>query len=144
MYWFRSAITLRLGENVDDVGPTEGTERSLLHVEVTGAPPGLRRLPTTVDVLAAEGGIESAEGLTDGAVLLDIQEVAGSVPHLALGLLNEERFGDSDVSGVFLDGYGRDMAGEQGVVGGSRNDSMHNKCAVNTSILFHNAKIIIK
>ena len=63
-------------------------------------------------MLAAECGIESAEGLTDGAVLLDIQEVAGSVPHLALGLLNEEGFGDPYVSGVFLDGYGRDVTGK--------------------------------
>lgn len=74
-------------------------------------------------MLAAEGGIESAEGLADRAVLLDVQEVAGSVPHLPLGLLDEERLGDSDVSGVLLDGYGRDMAGKESIV--NSDDGFH-------------------
>lgn len=104
---------MKLGENIDNVSPAEGTECSLLHVEVTGTPPGLRRLPPAVDVFVTKGGIESAESLTDRAILLDIQEVAGSVPHLTLGLLDEEGFGDSDVSGVLLDRHGRDVAGKE-------------------------------
>ena len=135
---------MRLGENVDNVSPAEGTECSLLHVEVTGTSPGLRRLSPAVDVLVAEGGVECAEGLTDRAVLFDIQEVAGPVPHLTLDLLYEEGLSDTDVSGVFLDSHGRDVAGKQGVVSSGRNDGMHNKCIVNISILFPNAKIIIK
>lgn len=104
---------MRLRENVNDVGPAEGAEQPLLDVEVAGTAPRLRRLPPAVDVLAAQGGVESAEGFTNGAVLFYIQEVAGPVSHLTLGLLDEEGFGDSDVSGVLLDRHGRDVAGKE-------------------------------
>jgi len=110
-------LALRLGEYVDDVGPAEGAERSPLNVEVAGAAPGFRGLSPSVDVLAAEGGVEGSEGFPDGAVLLDIEEVAGAGAHLALGFLDEEGLGDADIGGVLLDGDGRDVAGEEWVGG---------------------------
>lgn len=110
-------MALRLGENVDDVGPAEGTELAALNVEVAGAAPGFRGLSPSVDVFAAEGGVEGSEGFTDGAVLLDVEEVAGSLAHLALGFLDEEGLGNADVGGVLLDGDGRNVAGEEGIGG---------------------------
>ncbi len=69
-------------------------------------------------MLATEGGVEGSECLPNGAVFLDIEEVAGAVSHLALGFLDEEGLGDSDVSGVLLGGYGYDVTGEESVGGG--------------------------
>ncbi len=85
-----------LGEYCDEIGPTEAAEATLLHIPVAGASPILRADAPAVDVLAANGSIESAESLTDLAVGLLVDEVAsGGGAHLAFGLLNEQGLGRS-------------------------------------------------
>ena len=75
----------------DQVFPAEATEAALLHIPVWGAAPVLRTDAPAVNVLAAEGGIESAESFTDLAVGLLVDEVAsGGGAHLAFCLLNEQ------------------------------------------------------
>ena len=108
-----------LGENCDQVGPTEAAEAALLHIPVAGAAPGLRAIAPAVDVLAADGSIESAESLTDLAVGLLVDEVASrGGAHLALGLLNEEGLGSSHKGGAGGTGDGSDVASNESVVGG--------------------------
>jgi hypothetical protein len=76
-------------------------------------------------MLSAECGIEGAESLPDGTIFLNVKEVTGARAHLALGFLNEEGFGDPDVSGVLLGGHGYDVTGEDSV-GGSDCKGIHN------------------
>ena len=114
-----------LGEDIDNVLPTERAEGPFLDVEVAGASPGLRRLSATIDVLIAQDGVEGPERLADGAVLLDVQEVAGSSPHLTLGFLDEEGFGGAHQGGALLRRNDGDVAGDEGRIGGGGNDGIH-------------------
>ena len=120
-----SPLVKRL-ENCDEVGPPEGTEASLLHIPVAGAAPGLRAIAPAVDVLAADGGVESAESLTDLAVGLLVDEVAsGGGAHLALGFLNEKSLAGSHKGGAGLGGDGGDVASNESVVGSGGDDGCH-------------------
>ena len=70
-------------------------------------------------MLAAESRVESAECLTDGTVLLGVDETAsGGGAHLALGLLNEQGFAGSHQGRAGLGGDGGDVACYESVVGG--------------------------
>ena len=116
----------QLGEDRHEIGPTEAAEASLLHIPVAGAAPGLRAIAPAVDVLAADGGVESAESLTDLAVGLPVDEVAsGGGAHLALGLLNEKGFAGSHKSGAGLGGDSGDVASNESVVGSGGDDGCH-------------------
>lgn len=120
-----SPLVKRL-DNGDEIGPTEAAEAALLHIPVAGAAPGLRAIPTAVDVLAAEGGVESAESLTDGAVSLLVDEVAsGGGAHLAFGLLNEQGLGSAHKGGAGFGRDGGDVASYESVVGSGGNDGSH-------------------
>ena len=120
-----SPLVKRL-DNGDEIGPTEAAEASLLHIPVAGAAPGLRAIPTAVDVLAAERRVESAESLTDLAVGLLVDEVAsGGGAHLAFGLFNEEGLGSTHKGGAGLCGDGGDVASNESVVGGGGDDGSH-------------------
>lgn len=90
-------------------------------------------------MFVAEGSVERAESLPHGAVLLDVEEMTGSFAHLTLGFLDEEGLGYADVGGVFLDGYSRNVAGNEGV--GSLNGRNH---VLNFLLLFSNTNIILK
>ena len=115
-----------LRENCNEVGPTEAAEASLLHIPIAGAAPGLRAIASTVDVLAADGWVESTEGFTDFAVGLLVDEVAsGGGAHLALGLLNEKGFGSSHQGRASGTGDGGDVASYESVVGGGGDDGSH-------------------
>ena len=97
----------------------------MLDVKVAGASPILWRLPPSVDVFPTEGGVEGAECFPDGAILLDVQEMAGTGAHLTFDFFYEEGLGDPDIGGALPYGYGCDMTGKEGVVGSGRNDSFH-------------------
>lgn len=118
-------MALRLRENVNNVGPAEGTERPTLDVKVAGTSPALRRLPTSVDVFPAEGGVEGAESFPDGAVFPDVKEMTGAGAHLTLGFLNEEGLGDPYIGGTLPYGYGCDMTSKERTVGGGSNYGSH-------------------
>ena len=116
----------QLGEDCNEICPTEAAEASLLHIPVAGAAPGLRAIASAVDVLAADGSIESAESLTDLAVGLLVDEVASrGGAHLALGLFNEEGLGSSHKGGAGGTGDGSDVASNESVVGGGGDDGSH-------------------
>ena len=118
-----SPLVKRL-ENCDQIGPTEAAEAALLHIPVAGAAPGLRAFASAVDVLAADGSVESAESLTDLAVGLLVDEVAsGGGTHLPLGFLNQEGLAGSHKCGAGLDGDGFNVAGDKSVVGGGDDGS---------------------
>ena len=110
---------LNLRKDRYEVFPAEGTETALFHIPVAGAAPGLRAFASAVDVLAAEGRVESAERLTDRAVFLGVDEAAtGSGTHLPFCLLYEKGFGGSHQGGAGLGGDGGDVACYKSVVGG--------------------------
>ena len=120
-----SPLVKRL-ENCDEVGPTEAAEATLLHIPVAGAAPGLRAISTAVDVLAADGSVESAEGFTDLAVGLLVDEVAsGGGAHLAFGFLYEQGLGSTHKAGAGGTGDGSDVASNESVVGGGGDDGSH-------------------
>lgn len=96
-------------------------------------------MAAAVDMFVAECGIESAKSIPNGAVLLDVKEVTGSLAHLTLGFLDKQGLGNADVGGVFLDGYSRNVAGNEGV--GSLNGRNH---VLNFLLLFSNTNIILK
>ena len=112
-------LVRQLREDRHEIGPTEAAEASLLHIPVAGAAPGLRAIAPAVDVLAADGGVESAESLTDLAVGLLVDEVAsGGGAHLAFGLLNEQSLAGSHKGGAGLCRDGGDVASYESIVGG--------------------------
>ena len=75
-------------------------------------------------MLAAEGGVERAESLTDLAVGLLVDEVAsGGGTHLAFCLLNEKGLAGSHKGGAGLGGDGGDVASNESVVGGGDDGS---------------------
>lgn len=96
-------------------------------------------MAAAVDMFVAEGRVESAESLPNGSVLLDVKEVTGALAHLTLGFLDEEGLGYADVGRVFLDGYSRNVAGNEGV--GSLNGRNQ---VFNFLLLFSNTNIILK
>ena len=111
-------------ENCDQVFPAEGPKSALLHIPVRGASPILRADAPAVDVLAADGSVESAESLTDLAVGLLVDEVAsGGGAHLAFGLLNEQGLGSTHKTGAGGTGDGSDVASNESVVGGGDDGS---------------------
>ena len=116
-----------LGEDVNNVLPSERAELPLFDIEVAGAPPILRGLTPPVDVLVAQGGVESAERLADGAILLHIDEVAGPRTHLAFCFLNEEGFRRAHQGGALLRRDDGDMAGDEGGIGGGDDSGFHNE-----------------
>ena len=103
----------------DEIGPAERAKTALLHIPVAGAAPGLRAFPPAVDVLAADGSVESAESLADFAIGLAVNEVAsGSGAHLAFGLFNEEGLGCTHKRGAGGERDGSDVPSCESVVGG--------------------------
>lgn len=121
-----SPLVKRLGKYGEEVAPPKTTPAPPFHIPIRGASPGLRAIPTAVDVLAAEGGVESAESLTDLAVGLLVDEVAsGGGAHLAFGLLNQEGLGSSHKAGAGGTGDGSDVASNESVVGGGGDDGSH-------------------
>lgn len=121
-----SPLVEQLGEDCDEIGPTETTEASLLHIPVAGAAPGLRAIASAVDVLAADSSVEGPESLTDGAIGLLVDEVAsGGGAHLAFCLLNEQGFGGPHQCGAGLGGDSGNVASNESVVGGGGDDGIH-------------------
>ena len=121
-----SPLVEPLGEDSDEIGPTEATEASLLHIPVAGAAPGLRAIASAVDVLAADDSVESTESLTDGAIGLLVDEVAtGGGTHLSFCLFNEEGFGSTHQGGAGGASDGFNVASDKCVVGGGGNDGVH-------------------
>ena len=115
-----------LREDSDEICPTEAAEASLLHIPVRSTAPILRADAPAVDVLAADGSVESAESLTDFAVGLLVDEVASrGGAHLALGLFNEEGLGSSHKGGAGLGGDSGNVASNESVVGGGGDDGSH-------------------
>ena len=113
-------------ENCYEVFPAETAEAAFLHIPVRSAAPGLRAIASSVDVLAADGSVESAESLTDLAVGFLVDEVAsGGGAHLAFCLLNKKGFGGSHKGRAGLGRDGGDVAGNESVVGGGGNDGGH-------------------
>ena len=116
----------QLGEDRNEIGPTETAKTAFLHIPVASAAPGLRAIAPAVDVLAANGSVESAESLTDLAIGLLVDEVAsGGGAHLALGLLNEKGLGSSHQGRAGGTGDGGDVASNESVVGGGGDDGSH-------------------
>ena len=114
-----------LGEDVNDVLPTERAELPLFDIEVAGAPPSLRGLATPVDVLVAQCGVEGSKRLANGAILLQIEEVASPRTHLAFGLFDEHRLRDAHLGGALLRCDDGDVGGGEaigGCDGGFHND----------------------
>ena len=113
-------------DNCYEVSPAEGPKSALFHIPVRGASPGLRAFPSAVDVLAADGSVESAESLTDLSIGLRIDEVAtGGGAHLAFGLLNQEGLAGSHKDGAGLCRDDGDVASNESVVGGGGDDGGH-------------------
>ncbi len=71
------------------------------------------------------GTVKRSHCLPDFAVLLDIDEVADPVPHLALGLFYEESFAHTHKGGAGLGGDGFNVASNESVVGGGGDDGSH-------------------
>lgn len=118
----------QLGEDIDNVLPTERAEGPFLDVKVAGATPCLGGLTAPVNVFVAEDGVEGAECLTDGAILLHVDEVASSIAHLTLGFFDEHGLGDAHKRGVLLDADYCDVAGYESVVCGDNSFHDINVC----------------
>ena len=115
-----------LGEDVEDVLPLERAELPFLDIKVAGCTPILGADASAVDVLAAQRRVQRSEGLSDRAILLQIQEMASPCAHLALGFFDEEGFGGAEKGGALNRANGGDMAGDECVVGGG-DDGIHNR-----------------
>ena len=116
-----------LGEDVNHVLPTERAELPLFDIEVAGASPILGGLTAAIDVLVAQGCVEGAERLADGAILLHIDEVAGPLSHLFLCLFDKGRFTNAEEGGALLRRDDGDMAGDEGGIGGGDDSGFHNE-----------------
>jgi len=121
-----------LGEDVNDVLPTERAELPLFDIEVAGASPILGGLTAPVDVLVAQGGVESTicfsnflNALFVG--LFEVNKVTYAIPHLAFCLLNEEGFSGAHKGRALFRRDDGDMAGDEGVVGGGDDSGFHNE-----------------
>ena len=115
-------------DNGDEVAPPKTTPAPPFHIPIRGAAPGLRAIPTAVDVLTADGSVESAESLTDLSIGLLVDEVAtGGGAHLAFGLFNEQGLGSTHKDGAGLCRDGGDVASNESVVGGGGDDGGHIK-----------------
>ena len=89
--------------------------------------PGLRRAAGAGEGVVEDCLVQRPEGFPDGAVLLDINEVADTGAHLAFGLLNEHGGGYAFQGGSRGAGDGADVSGYERVVGNGGNYLVHNR-----------------
>ena len=105
-----------LGEDVNYVLPSERAELPLFDIEIARASPSLGGLTATIDVLVAQGSVESAICFSDFLYalfvgLFEVHKVAYAIPHLAFGFFDKHRLGDADKGRALFRRDGGDMGG---------------------------------
>lgn len=122
-----------LGEYCYQVLPAERAETSFFHIPIAGASMILGANATSVDMLAAESGIKSAECLTHFlgfAWLCDLvvnKSTSGSGTHLAFCLFNQKGFAGTHKDGASLCTDGLNVSGNESVVCSGGNNGLHIK-----------------
>lgn len=97
---------------------------------VVAASPGLRRAAGADEGMIEDSLVQRPEGFPNGAVLFDVDEVADTGPHLALGLLDEHGGGNAFQCRSCGAGDGVDVSGYESVVGNGSNHLFHNRVCV--------------
>lgn len=116
-----------LGQNRNQVLPAEGAKATLLHIPVAGAAVVLRAGSPSIDMLAAQGRVESGERLTDFAINFPVNHSAtGGGTHLTLRFFNEQRLAHSHKSRAGSAGDTGNVGSDEGAVGsGGDNGGVH-------------------
>lgn len=93
---------------------------------VVAASPSFRRAARADEGVVKNSLVQRPKGFPDGAVFLDIDEVADAGSHLAFGFFDQHGGGYAFQGGSRSAGYGVDVSSYERVVSNCRNHLFHN------------------
>ena len=111
----------KLGEDCNEVCPTEAAGSPFDYIVVVAAAPSLWAFAGSFESGIEDGLGESAHCFTNLSVLFEVDEVADTLSHLLLRFLYEHCLTDAHIGGAGLGGDGGDVANNESVIGGSDN-----------------------
>ena len=114
-----------LGQDCEQVGPSEATCSPFDYIMVVAAAPGLRAFASSFESGIQNAPVKRSHGIADLSVLLQVDKVAYAIPHLALGLFDKKGLAGSHESGARFEGDCLDVTSNEGIVGSGSNDGLH-------------------